>query len=451
MSVSTAGVAAMQLGSAEVSSTGADAPSGLAIFGYRNNGVLISEAGTPASTPMLRGRIYVDVAGAVNTGFAISNPNDSQATVTFTFTNSSGQDAGSSSLTLAPHAHVARFVDQAPFNLGRPANGTLTFSSNVPVSAIALRGFTNERSEFLVTALPLSNIDAPVSGTTFFPHLADGGGWSTQFVLVNPSDQTISGSLAFFAQGNAGANAGALTLTVDGQARSSVIYSIPPRSSRRFATAGTDAQVQVGSAKITPDLSSTAPDGVAVFSFKKAAVTVAEAGVPAIVPGKAFRMYAEVNSAGAIRTGVAAVNTSSSSVHINFELIGMNGVSTGLTGSLDIPGFGQRALFLQEIPGFQSLPAPFKGILRISSANQADIAITGLRGRSNERGDFLITTTDPVNENTPPDSKIVFPHFVDGGGYTTQFVTFSGTNSEPSSGNLKMFSESGSNVILPLH
>ena len=71
------------------------------------------------------------------------------------------------------------------------------------------------------------------------------------------------------------------------------------------------------------------------------------------------------------------------------------------------------------------MPAVFQGLLRITSVNS--IAVTGLRGHYNERGDFLITTTVVQKENdpSPVSSELLFPHFVLGGGYETQFVLFS--------------------------
>jgi len=43
------------------------------------------------------------------------------------------------------------------------------------------------------------------------------------------------------------------------------------------------------------------------------------------------------------------------------------------------------------------------------------------------RNDFLITTTMPINEAVAPStSPLFFPHFADSGGYTTQFILFSG-------------------------
>jgi len=150
----------MRMGSAAViASAGQSAPSGVAIFGYRRNGVLLSEAGVPGVAPALRGRIFADVAGPVNTGLAIANENDTAATVSFYFTNANGGDFGNGSVTIPAHGQIARFLDEAPFNGSRPINGTFTFSSNVAVSAGAIRGLTNERSEFLVTTLPVADPD----------------------------------------------------------------------------------------------------------------------------------------------------------------------------------------------------------------------------------------------------------------------------------------------------
>jgi hypothetical protein len=72
-------------------SNGNDAPAGLAIFGYRANGVLVSEAAVPASPLMMSGRIYAEMNGPVNTGLAIASPHGS-ARINFTLTDATGKD-----------------------------------------------------------------------------------------------------------------------------------------------------------------------------------------------------------------------------------------------------------------------------------------------------------------------------------------------------------------------
>src|SRR5262249_27309825 len=127
----------------------------------------------------------------------------------------------------------------------------------------------------------------------------------------------------------------------------------------------------------------------------------------------------------------------------------LDGVSTGLTGALSVPANGQAATFLNQIVGFAGLQTPFQGVLRVSSSSP--ISVVGLRGRYNERNDFLITTTSAVNESTPPSTgPLYFPHIVDSGGYTTQFILFSGSPGQPISGTMQLFSQAGTPLNWPL-
>jgi hypothetical protein len=187
----------------------------------------------------------------------------------------------------------------------------------------------------------------------------------------------------------------------------------------------------------------------------KDGVTVAEAGVPAVHEGTAFRLYAEVlgdfgnQAIGSIQTGLAVANTSSIDATVNLSLTRLDGSSTGLTGTLTVPANGQAALFLNQIPGFGSLPVPFGGILRLSS--NTSISVVGLRGRYNERKEFLVTTTPPVNESTVASTgPLYFPHIADGGGFTTQFILFSAQPGQSSNGTMQFFSQSGGALDLNL-
>jgi hypothetical protein len=411
--------------SASVASSGGTALPGVALISYKENGVVATEAGVPASVPISRGRILAETTSSVSTGFALANPNDSEATVSFYFTDVSGTDSGSGSLKVPPHGQVARFLNESPFN-GTQSTGTFTFSSDIPVSAIALRGRTNERSEFLLTTLSVANPDQVSSASAFFPHYAFGGGWKTQFVLVNPTDNPITGTLSFVGQ--------------TGETLGSVPYQISSRSYWQYSTSNSDPALHVASAQATGDPSSPAPEGTAIISYQRNGVIVSEAGVPAIQTGNAFRLFFESTAAGDVRTGVGIVNTSGSATTARFDLVRLDGSSTGLTGTLSVPASGQRALFLDETPGFEMLPKPFKGFVRITTTDNSDLAIVGLRGRVNERSDFLITTTPPVNENSVVSATAIFPQVVDGGGFTTQFVLY-GPNS-----NLDLRGQNGADI-----
>src|SRR5262249_48473661 len=87
------------------------------------------------------------------------------------------------------------------------------------------------------------------------------------------------------------------------------------------------------------------------------------------------------------------------------DLLNLDGSPVGASGSVDIPALGQRSLFLNEIQGLRSFAMPFKGFVRIASSNSASIAVTGLRGHLNERSDFLMARTPPVDESSTPNKS----------------------------------------------
>jgi hypothetical protein len=125
--------------------TGSYSPSGLAIFGLRQNGILVGETGVPATPLVLSGRIDARVNATVNTGIAIANPNDQPSTISFFFTDESGNAFGQGTITVSAKSQTAKFLTEAPYNSGPNVSGTFTFTSSAPIAAIALRGFINQR------------------------------------------------------------------------------------------------------------------------------------------------------------------------------------------------------------------------------------------------------------------------------------------------------------------
>ena len=189
------------------------------------------------------------------------------------------------------------------------------------VSAIAVRGFTNERSEFLLTTLPVVEPAATPSDTVILPHFAEGGGWTTQVVLVNPGETASNGAVNFFN------SAGQIVRTVP--------YFIAPRSAMRIPGAGTEGSTQTGSIRIVPGENTVAPSATSIFSFVNGNATVTVAGLPAIRNGTAFRLYVE--AIGATQSGLAIANPSSSPVSVDLELMRLDGSSTGLSTRLNLP------------------------------------------------------------------------------------------------------------------
>jgi len=416
VATSAGSAAALGIGYTRVQATGGNTlPSGLAIFGFRSRGTLVSEASVPISPLISSGRIFAEVGGGINTGIAIVNPNSEAVSINFFFTDSGGANFRQGTFSIPGNDQIVAFLDQDPFNGGSSLFGTFTFSSSAPVSAIALRGFNNERAEFLMTTLPVLQLNAVTSGRLTLPHFTDGGGWRSQVVLINPIDSSITGSLQF--------------LGSEGQTLRTEPFTLAPRSAARFQTDGTASTAQTGSVRVSLVGGNIAPAATTIFTYRANGVTVSQAGAAALPDTASFVLYGELS--GTIRSGLAVANPTDFPLTVAITFAGQ-------FTSVDVPPNGQRAFFLNEIPEFASLPLPLRGLISVSAS--FPFAVTGIRGRTNERGDFLITTTAAVNPAAAINSsELVFPHFADGGGYSTQFILFASS----SAGIMSFFEQSG--------
>ena len=190
-----------------------------------------------------------------------------------------------------------------------------------------------------------------------------------------------------------------------------------------------------------------------VFSYAASGITLTQAGVPAN-SATSFRMFVEATPGasngvvGSYSSGFAIANSGTTGLSVNLELTSLAGAPVA-AATVAVPASGVSPQFLGDV--FPDLTLPFQGILRITSPS-SNIAVVGLRIRYNERGEFLMTTTPPADENGPTDNnELDFPQILNGGGFTTQFVLFSGAAGQTSSGNLTSFTQQGSVLNLELN
>jgi hypothetical protein len=446
-------------GYAALSINSGPAPYGTAVFSFRQDGTIVSEAGVPASPPTSSARIFIDYrsqvnavparssAGTVdaNTGIAIVNPGSQPANVTFTLRDKNGNTLAIGNGRIKAESHVACFIDRlkndvAPdFNLpadfqSRYQFGTLDVSADQPVSVLALRGTTNQRNEFLITTTPVADLtQTPGNGSTYFPQFADGGGYTTSLILLNTSNVKETGTLQI-------RDKDGLPLTVnnvEGTNGSSFPYSIEPGGLFRFQTDGFPADTKAGWVQLIPDTGTTTPVGSGVFGFNPNDVLVSESGIPAANATTHARVYVDLS--GNHNTGLAIVNVSGISSNITINAYQKDGVTAAGTNKppIPLPANGYTAGF---VDGFVTgLPAGFTGVLDISSL--APFAALTLRSLDNERGDFLMTTFPVVDVNVVAPSPIVFPQVADGGGYVTEIILISG--SQPASTTIRFYDENG--------
>src|SRR5436190_14476519 len=289
-------------------------------------------------------------------------PYDSTDVISFYFTVGSGNDFGNGALTLTPKHQIATLLNQQPFNGRATMFGTFTFSSSAPISALALRRYTNERGESIVSSLPSFALGtAGPGGRVAVPHFATES-WYTQLVLINPTNAPISGTTDFYDANAKGDKA--LRIKINGVLASSSRYSIPARSAVRILIDNSVDRAAVDSIHIVPASGSSTPVGFATFTYKPGGTVLSETTVPVSRTSSKLRLHAEsaavFGEVGSIETGLIIDNPLRWSTTVQLTLTGMDGVDTGVTASLNIPGGGQIAKLTRAL--LPHLPSDFRGI-----------------------------------------------------------------------------------------
>ena len=75
--------------------------------------------------------------------------------------------------------------------------GTVELRSDQGIDVTTLRCTVTLRREFVFTTIPVANYDAGLRSVLSFPQFADGGGFSSQTLLLNPSDAAVRATLRF--------------------------------------------------------------------------------------------------------------------------------------------------------------------------------------------------------------------------------------------------------------
>jgi len=419
---------------------GMSLPAGVSIFGLRSStGVLVNETSIPAASTMQTGRIFVEVSGPVNTAVTLTNPSDSDAVVSFFFTDWSGKDFGNGTLTLAAKQQVSGFVTKAPFGLAvTPFTGTLTFNASRPVTATAMRNFVNQRSEVLMTNMPVSPVGEGFGARLLlFPDMSSQIP-GTQIMVINPTDAKITGTLQFYGQGNSNRTA-AVKVTWGGATNSSYNYTVAPRTALHMALQLRGAKVSY--VKITPSGGSPAPSTVGLIHYQNNGVTTGVASFAALSQTLATRTYVEsagvAPAADAVDTGLAIGNITSKSLAVQLELMNFDGTPTGQSVTMSLPGNGLVTKFVEGL--FPQMPASFKGVVRVSAPY--GISVAAVRGKYNSRGDLLLTAPPVYDESSPSVSESYFPYIANGAGYSSQLILMS--TGEAQTGSLLMTAQDG--------
>jgi hypothetical protein len=129
----------------------------------------------------------VDGSAGCDTAFTIGNPSKSEAVITlnaFAVDGSTRRDSSHGVVHLPGHGHVTKFAGELIEGLPRGFSGVVDVSSTAPFVILALRSRLTTRKEPILRVFPVADLTRESTSPMVFPHMLDGDGYATEFVLL---------------------------------------------------------------------------------------------------------------------------------------------------------------------------------------------------------------------------------------------------------------------------
>jgi hypothetical protein len=166
-----------------------------------------------AQSPSTRFRLYAEGSGdffnveplSKQTAVAFANPSNVPVVVRMQLAYLNGQPGPAGTLQIPASGQAALYLNQVPGfeNLPQTFQGVLNVTTDSPAGIVGTGGLAlwSDRGGFVFTTT--SPIVENAGGGPFlvFPHIAEGGGYITRFILLSRHPgQPVSGTLHFIDQ-----------------------------------------------------------------------------------------------------------------------------------------------------------------------------------------------------------------------------------------------------------
>jgi hypothetical protein len=336
---------------------------GAALFKAMSGDLVLSEASVRYSRPATRFRIYIDYKDSAISGYAIANPGKEKAAITLILRDGSGNIAGQTTVNLAGGYHLVEFADQRFPNIAIPGFvGSLEVQSGQSVGVIALRYDNSPMASQVFSTIPVLQDEA--SSTLYMPQLADGSGYKSHILLLNPQGNSAIAMIEFFKDDGT-----PQSIPIEGQLLTSREVVINPNGVARIVTDGISSEAKVAWVKVT----STVPIyGSTIFQTIDQGRIISEAGVSSSPLMSHFIAYA--TSLGSTGSGMAICNPNAKAATLDVKLRRATGEIAAKTNLLLAPGAHFARFFTEWFPdGFEE----FDGVIEFSS--DAPVSAVALR------------------------------------------------------------------------
>ncbi len=412
--------------STQVGYASLESATGIAVVRSTSGADIRSEAAIPAATLGTSFRVYAERTEKSSTGIALLNPGASALSITAQL--SSGRQT---TIPLAARSQKSQFIDELFTGLGSAFTGSLLLTSDASFGLVALRGTVNDRGEFIITTVPATSGPAG-TGTTVFPQIADGSGYVTELLLLNPATSSVTGTLEF-----------SFSVSTDRGNNTRFPYDIPSGGVWKIRTSGSRPDVQTGFASIVPSTGSVTPAATAVLKQSAGTNLNFEAGVPAARAVTRGLMFGVTDATH--RSVLAIANRGAAAASVRLTAYRQNG-TIAATRTVSLAPNEHLAQFLNESKLLPELPSGFDGAILLESTSPV-YAIT-LRTLVNVSGAFLMTAMTVLDLDQPaPATTSYFPQLVDGGNFSTEFLLL---NTSAATGRLQFFDLQGLPLTLQI-
>lgn len=267
-----------------------------------------------------------------------------------------------------------------------------------------------------------------------FAQLADGGGYATQFLLVNPSDTDITCTIDLFHSSGT-----PLPLALNSYTDSSFTMGIKARGTLILRSGNQGTQTKTGWARVR----STNPiGGSLIYSYTVNGKIQGEAGLDPSVPAESFRLSLDMQNG--YLAGLAVANPNPIPVSLSLTLYDSGGNPLAWSNRV-----------LNALEHYAQLPAEifpsynfynFTGSIVVRAPENVVIGTT-LRF---DAGVNVLASIPVIDPSSNPEAEILnFPQIADGAGYGTTFCLVN-PNDHAISAQLDFFNQQGTPLAIAL-
>ena len=417
--------------------SGTEQATGVAFLTGTSDGRIVTDAAVPATGTWRRARIYVERTQLANTGIALAAPYTAAA-VTLQLRNSDGSVASTSVLNLGAGTQVARFANELfpSFNFPSVFRGNVTLTATAPIAIVTLRTAVNETGEFLITTLPVADLDTAPPSTSYITQFTDGAGYGTDIALMNGTSTQITGTVDFRSPQGA-----LVSLRINGTDTSTTRYSIPPDGTQVFSTGAAGGLLQSGYITVRADEGQAGPVARSIISFRQDGKLLAMTGMFPAVSSNRARAFVDMTEGH--DSDLAILNDSNRAADVRLTIFDSLGNAVQPSVTVTLQPQAQTAQLVSQL--FPRLPRGFRGTVEINSLVPVQLVTL----RSTLTGDRFLLAAFPIEplDISRNERVMFFPYLVDGAGFTSE-IFLSNLGTAASAPRLSFTSQAGESLRL---